>query len=91
MKSLTLGYEPHPDRRLAAVSRDLLKGVGSETSGLFMLLRNDEALRWRLLLADLAEETLDIQVFIWEDDASSALLLARVIEAADRGVRVRIP
>jgi len=29
-----------------------------------MLLRNDEALRWRLLLADLAEETLDIQVFI---------------------------
>jgi putative cardiolipin synthase len=90
MKSLTLGYEPHPDRRLAAVSRDLLKGVGSETSGLFMLLRNDEALRWRLLLADLAEETLDIQVFIWKDDASSDLLLDRVIKAADRGVRVRI-
>ena len=55
-----------------------------------MLLRNDEALRWRLLLADLAEETLDIQVFIWKDDASSDLLVDRVIQAADRGVRVRI-
>ena len=90
MKSLTLAYEPRPERRLVAVSRDLLKGMGPETSGLFMLLRNDEALRWRLLLADLAEETLDIQVFIWKDDASSDLLLDRVIKAADRGVRVRI-
>jgi putative cardiolipin synthase len=88
MKSLTLAYEPRPERRLVAVSRDLLKGMGPETSGLFMLLRNDEALRWRLLLADLAEETLDIQVFIWKDDASSDLLLDRVIKAADRGVRV---
>jgi len=89
-KSLTLAYEPHPERRLAVFTRDLLKGMGPETSAFFMLLRNDEALRWRLLLADLAEETLDIQVFIWKDDVSSALLLARVIEAADRGVRVRI-
>lgn len=59
-------------------------------SGFLMLLRNDEALRWRLLLADLAEETLDIQVFLWKGDASSDLLLDRVIKAADRGVRVRI-
>ena len=66
IKSLTLAYEPHPDRRLAAVSRDLLKGVGPETSGFFMLLRNNEALQWRLLLTDLAEETLDIQGFHME-------------------------
>ncbi|MGD8975576.1 MAG: hypothetical protein PVJ56_19920 [Desulfobacterales bacterium] len=52
-----------------------------------MLLRNDEALRWRLLLADLAEETLDIQVFIWKDEASSDLLIDRVIQAADRGAQ----
>ena len=52
MKSLTLAYEPQPQRQLAVVTRDLLKGMGSETSGFFMLLRNDEALRWRLLLDD---------------------------------------
>ena len=90
MKTLTLAYDPNPERRLAKASRDLLKDTDDDTSGFFMLLRNDEALRWRLLLADLAEETLDIQVFIWKGDASSDLLLDRVIKAADRGVRVRI-
>ena len=90
MKTLTLAYEPRPDGRLVVKTADLLKDEDSGISGFFMLLRNDEALRWRLALADLAEETLDIQVFIWKGDASSDLLLDRVIKAADRGVRVRI-
>ena len=77
MKTLTLAYVPHSQRQLAVVTQDLLKGKGPETSGFFMLLRNDEALRWRLLQADLAEETLDIQVFIWKGDASSDLLAAQ--------------
>ncbi len=89
-KTLTAAYEPHSQRRLAVTARDLLEGMGPDVSGFYMLLRNDAALQWRLLLADLAEETLDIQVFIWKDDAASDLLLDRVIKAADRGVRVRI-
>jgi putative cardiolipin synthase len=90
LKTLTFAYEPHPENQLATASRVILKGTKPEESGFFMLLRNDEALQWRLLLADLAEETLDIQVFIWKGDASSTLLLDRVIAAADRGVRVRL-
>ena len=90
MKTLTLAYEPSSESRLVVKTTDLLKGRDPGISGFFMLLRNDEALRWRLALADLAEETLDIQVFIWKNDASSDLLLDRVIQAADRGVRVRI-
>ncbi|MBT8369956.1 MAG: hypothetical protein KJO34_03270, partial [Deltaproteobacteria bacterium] len=90
LKTLTAAYEPHPERRLVVTARDLLKGMGPEVSGIFMLLRNDEALRWRMLLADLAEETLDMQYFIWKGDAASDLLLDRVIKAADRGVRVRM-
>jgi len=31
-----------------------------------------------------------MQYFLWKDDASSDLLLDRVIQAADRGVRVRM-
>ena len=46
-------------------------------------------MRWRLLLADMAEETLDMQYFLVKVDASGELLLDRVIKAADRGVRVR--
>ena len=90
MKTLTLAYEPHPDARLAAVSRDLIEEKDDGPSGFIKLFRNDDAMRWRLLLADMAEETLDMQYFIWKGDASGELLLDRVIKAADRGVRVRI-
>jgi putative cardiolipin synthase len=90
MKTLTLAYEPHPDSQLAVVSHDLLEDTDDEISGFFKLFRNDDAMRWRLLLADMAQETLDMQYFIWKGDASGDLLLDRVIKAADRGVRVRI-
>jgi putative cardiolipin synthase len=89
-KTITFSNEPHPDSRLAVVTRNLIADADDEPSGFLKLFRNDDAMRWRLLLADLAEETLDIQYFIWKADASGDLLLDRVIKAADRGVRVRI-
>ncbi len=89
-KTITYSYDPHPDSRLATVTRNLIEDEKDRTSGFFKLFRNDDAMHWRLLLADMAEETLDMQYFIWKDDASGDLLLDRVIKAADRGVRVRI-
>jgi cardiolipin synthase C len=90
IKTLTLAYEPHPDSPLAVASRDLIEDMNDGDSGFYKLFRNDDAMRWRLLLADMAVETLDMQYFIWKGDASGELLLDRVIRAADRGVRVRI-
>jgi putative cardiolipin synthase len=90
MKTLTLAYEPHPDTHLAVVSRDLTAEVREGHSGFFKLFRNDAAMRWRLLLIEKAEETLDMQYFIWKADASGDLLLDQVVKAADCGVRVRI-
>ncbi len=75
MKTLTLAYEPHPESQLAVVSRNLVGDIDDGMSGFFKLFRNDDAMRWRLLLADMAEETLDIQYFIWKGDASGDLLL----------------
>ena len=49
-----------------------------------------EALRWRLALIDTATTSIDAQYFIWKDDAVGSLLLERVLQAADRGVRVRL-
>ncbi|NNL77282.1 MAG: phospholipase D family protein [Desulfobacterales bacterium] len=89
-KTISYAYEPHPERKLAVITRDLLKGTDTGTSGFLSLLRNDDAMRWRLLLADLAEETLDLQYFIWKGDVAGDLLLDRVLRAADRGVRVRL-
>jgi putative cardiolipin synthase len=90
MKTLTLAYEPHPDARLATLTRELTEEENDGLSGFIKLFRNDDAMRWRLLLAHLAEETLDMQYFIWKGDAIGELLLDRVIKAADRGVRVRL-
>ena len=49
-----------------------------------------QALRWRLALIDTATASIDAQYFIWKDDAVGSLLLERVLQAADRGVRVRL-
>jgi putative cardiolipin synthase len=89
-KTPSYSYDPPPNSRLAVVAQDLIPNVEEGQSGFFKLFRNDDAMHWRLLLVDMAEETLDIQYFIWKADASGDLLLDRVIKAADRGVRVRI-
>jgi putative cardiolipin synthase len=61
------------------------------TDSVFLpLADNSDALRWRLLLADLATRTIDVQYYLWSRDDSGRLLLQHLIRAADRGVRVRI-
>ncbi|NIV26341.1 MAG: phospholipase D family protein, partial [Gammaproteobacteria bacterium] len=47
------------------------------------------ALTLRLDLIDVAEHSIDIQYFIWQNDLSGILVIDRLIEAADRGVRIR--
>lgn len=56
----------------------------------WLLDRNELALRARLALADEAAESLDVQYFVWQSDASGHLLADRMLHAADRGVRIRI-
>ncbi len=89
-KAVTFAREPQAGNRLDALSRELLAGRPEAESGFLMLSNNADALRWRLLLADMAEETLDMQYYVWKADASADLLLKRVIQAADRGVRIRL-
>jgi len=57
----------------------------------FAILNNGpEALRWRLALIDSATRSIDAQYFIWKLDIIGSLLLDHLLEAADRGVRVRL-
>lgn len=51
---------------------------------------NDEALAWRMALIEQAEKTIDAQYYSWHADTSGRLLINKLIEAADRGVRVRL-
>jgi putative cardiolipin synthase len=48
------------------------------------------ALEGRLAMVDLAEQSLDLQYYIWDPDISGGLLGERVVRAAERGVRVRL-
>jgi cardiolipin synthase C len=59
-------------------------------SGIVELRDGRDAFAARVLLADTAERTLDLQYYIWRNDMSGALLFAAVCRAADRGVRVRL-
>ena len=59
-------------------------------SGIRLLADPSEALQSRLQLAALATTTLDIQYYLWQSDNSGLALTHEVLQAADRGVRVRI-
>lgn len=49
-----------------------------------------EALTIRERSAALASRSIDVQTFIWRLDRSGSFLVQRLLEAADRGVRVRM-
>jgi putative cardiolipin synthase len=49
-----------------------------------------DALVARIVLADVAERSLDVQYYIWHDDLTGRLFTDALLRAADRGVRVRI-
>jgi len=57
----------------------------------FAIVRNG---RWaftdRVALTELAEKSLDLQYYIWEQDETGRILSERLVRAADRGVRVRM-
>ncbi|WP_299328609.1 phospholipase D family protein [Parasphingopyxis sp.] len=59
-------------------------------SGIVPLADGRDALAARLLLARAAEETIDVQYYIWQTDTTGWLLLDELRAAAERGVRVRM-
>jgi len=78
-----------PDGGFAATEAVLGERHGPG-SGFLLLDRNQDALHWRLLLIDQARHSIDLQYYLWYTDASAGLLTSRLIDAADRGVRVRL-
>jgi len=65
------------------------EGKGS-MSGFSPLIEGLDAFAARVLLAQLAEKSIDVQYYIWHDDEVGKLLSIALIKAAERGVRVRI-
>jgi putative cardiolipin synthase len=59
-------------------------------SGHLLLTDGPRALAARLALARAAANTLDLQYYAWNDDLAGRLMARAVLQAAERGVRVRI-
>jgi cardiolipin synthase C len=89
---------PPPEYAAPAQSDDAFHAIesriaslhGGTASGFKLLDTNEDGLRWRLALIDSARHTIDAQYYLWYGDDSGLLLLERLLQAADRGVYVRL-
>ena len=61
-----------------------------DKSGFYPLLGGLDALGARLTLIDRAERAIDAQYFLMKPDSAGRLFARKLLEAADRGVRVRL-
>jgi len=59
-------------------------------SGFRLVREGPEAFAIRARTAALAGRSLDVQTYIWHDDLTGRYLATRLLEAADRGVKVRL-
>ena len=92
--------KPNPEKQVTHTLPESSSGLLAETdrnldlqpgqTAALPLADAHEALEWRLALVDHATTSIDIQYFIWSNDEVGNLLLARLLDAADRGVRVRV-
>lgn len=90
--------EQRTESRTLANTQDTRLGqaVRSETaqhpgkSGIRALAVANEAFAARILLAQAAQRSLDLQYYIWHRDTTGQLLWEAVWAAAERGVRVRV-
>ena len=62
----------------------------SGLTGVYPIARGLDAFAARIVLAEAAQRTLDMQYFSWHRDTTGRLLADAVLRAADRGVRVRL-
>jgi len=65
-------------------------GQHPDKSGFVLLGNGLDAFVARIILANLAERSLDVQYYLFHNDLVGGLLAYQLLQAADRGVRVRL-
>ncbi len=86
----TYASPPATEGILAEMANDIFAAHGPEHSGFKLLDKSYDGLAWRLALIDSATTSLDIQTYLWYPDNVGRLILQRAVDAANRGVRVRL-
>ena len=92
---LTLPSSVHPDDpitndpiTLSSFVSEAAKHTGK--TGVYVLDQGEQALLARAWLTDNAEQSIDVQYFIWSTDNIGILATEALLRAAERGVRVRV-
>lgn len=95
--SLRHDFVKHPSRALpATTATSSARYIRTELdqhadkSGFRLLTLGNDALMSRISLADHAKQSIDLQYYIFDNDATGRLMAQRLLLAADRGVRVRL-
>lgn len=89
-KPVSYSQAPSTEGALFDASQAVMNGAGEDESAFLLIPNNENALRWRLALIDHAQQSIDLQVFIWSNDESGRLMLERLMVAAERGVQIRL-
>jgi len=80
----------HPEQTELGTFFDDFAPDDPSLSGVRLLNNPHEAFNARFGFADLATKTLDMQYYLWNGDLTGQLLIFRALQAADRGVKVRL-
>lgn len=88
-KTASTAFNAPETTSLGQSAQKMVAGRGDD-SGFLLLEDGSDALSWRLILADAAEKSIDIQYFLWKNDAVGKVMIQRLLAAAERGVRVRV-
>jgi putative cardiolipin synthase len=77
------------DTRIGRAIADSLSSHPGK-SGFFLLANGLDAFVARAVLAQAADRSIDVQYYLYHEDLIGALLTDQLVQAADRGVRVRL-
>lgn len=88
-KPVTMSYAPPESSRLQMAEDEAKLGYDTSLTSFAPLADGNEALGARLRLIEAAQHTLDLQYFLMKPDLGGAIIALTLIDAADRGVRVR--
>lgn len=90
VKQPSSGLPQVPDTASARYIGAQLSQHASGVSGFRLLTRSSNALMSRIAIIDQARHSIDLQYYIFKNDATGRLVAQHLLAAADRGVRVRM-
>lgn len=88
-RSMSIAYTDTADTELGRAIQPLAARHPG-FSGISSLSRAGDAFAARILMTQAAQRSIDIQYYIWHEDITGTLLFDALVEAAGRGVRVRL-